>query len=197
MKGGDMFEVGKIMVWHRIVDLRHNEAIPVTIVKVARNGVIVEMPDGSRKRAPRNRLLPPKPAPQAPFERPPFAPPTPPAGEPRRLLGKPEGRIPTFLPMEWDPMTMIGDAAQVVHAVPSDNRALCGYESGTGWQWARGEEITCKACWRKNAEIEFEKDEIVKSFRQYGHAGPITREEWIGFNWAGCSIRPWTADHEA
>jgi hypothetical protein len=54
-----------------------------------------------------------------------------------RILGLPAGSIPEFLPKAWDPMVMLDDTEQIVHAVPSDNRSLCGYESGTGWRWAR------------------------------------------------------------
>jgi hypothetical protein len=43
---------------------------------------------------------------------------------------------------------------------------------------------------------EFERDGIVQHLRKLGHEGPITREDYIGFNWAGCSIRTWTAEHE-
>jgi hypothetical protein len=114
-----------------------------------------------------------------------------------RMLGEPAGRIPTELPKDWDPMIMVGDTERIVHAVPTGTRALCGEESSSGWQWAQGFELTCEHCCRKIMEEEFEKDMIVQALRKYGHTGPITREDYIGFNWAGCSIRPWTAEHEA
>jgi hypothetical protein len=86
--------------------------------------------------------------------------------------------------------------AMLIHAVPGGTSALCGYESATSWRWARELEVTCKRCWRKHAEAEFEKDGIVQHLRRLGHTGPITREDYIAFNWVGCSIRPWTAEHE-
>jgi hypothetical protein len=105
-----------------------------------------------------------------------------------RMLGQPAGRIPEFLPKPWDPMTIVGDAGRVVHAVPSNNRALCGYESATGWQWARGFDVTCRHCVPKILEDEFEGDMIVQELRKLGHTGPIDRETYIGFNWAGCDL---------
>jgi chromatin segregation and condensation protein Rec8/ScpA/Scc1 (kleisin family) len=42
-----------------------------------------------------------------------------------------------------------------------------------------------------------EKDPIVQSMRRYGDTGPIARDDYISYNWAGLSIRPWTAEHEA
>jgi hypothetical protein len=114
-----------------------------------------------------------------------------------RMLGEPEGRIPTFLPQPWGPMTIVGDAERTVHAVPIGRRALCGAESSSGWQWSRGFNVTCKHCCQKIAEDEFERDDIVQCLRRCGHKGPITREDYISFNWAGCSIHPWTAEHEA
>jgi hypothetical protein len=187
-----MFEVGKVMVWYRpSADQRSTDAITVKIVRVARNGVIVEMPDGTLKRAARDGLKPPKPRPAKPFVRP-----TPPAEESLRMLGQPAGRIPPVMPTPWDPMIMLGDAEGTVHAVPTGTRAMCGHESATGWQWARGFELTCKHCCQKIAEDEFERDGIVQHLRKLGHDGPITREDYISFNWAGCSIRPWTAEHE-
>jgi hypothetical protein len=187
-------EVGENMVWHRISDdNRRIDKIPVKIMKVVRNGVFVELmlpdgmapPDGIKLKArlARRQILP-IPPPPAPYARPA----TPPA--PKPMLGQPEGRIPEFLPMSWDPMIAVGDPEQIVHAVPSDNRALCGLESGRGWQWGGRElEITCPHCWRAHLEAEFEKDSIVKCLRKYGHTGPITRDDYISFNWAGCSIR--------
>jgi hypothetical protein len=38
-----MFEVGKTMTWHRISDdRRRTDEIPVKILKIAKNGIIVE-----------------------------------------------------------------------------------------------------------------------------------------------------------
>jgi hypothetical protein len=93
-------------------------------------------------------------------------------------------------------MIKVGDAERVVHAVPTGTQAMCGHESATGWQWARGFDLTCPQCCRKIMEDEFERDGIVQHLRKLGHKGLITREDYIGFNWAGCSIRPWTAEHE-
>jgi hypothetical protein len=109
------------------------------------------------------------------------------------MLGQPAGWIPPVLPKPWDPMIVVGDAERTVHAVPTGTRAKCGYESSTGRQWARGFDLTCPHCWQKIAEEEFERDSIVQCLRKYGHEGPITREDYISFNWAGCKIRPWTA----
>jgi len=80
--------------------------------------------------------------------------------------------------------------------VPSGTRALCGVESSSGWQWARGQDVTCERCRREHLEAELERDSIVRCMRKYGYEGPITREAYIGMNWAGRSIRPWTAEHE-
>jgi hypothetical protein len=121
--------------------------------------------------------------------------PTRPAGE-FRMLGKPAGRIPTVLPEKWDPMCMVGDAERTVHVVPTGARALCGFESSSGWLWARGFDVTCQQCCRKIMEDEFERDGIVQYLRKRGHTGLIDRETYISFNWAGCKIRPWTAEHE-
>jgi hypothetical protein len=139
-------------------------------------------------------LKPPKPRPAKPFVRPT----PPPIGEVKdRMLGEPAGRIPTFLPKPWDPMIILGDAERVVHAVPTGSRAKCGYESATGWQWGGREvDVTREHCWQKIAEEELEKDSIVQTMRKYGYEGPISREDYISFNWAGCSIRPWTAEDE-
>jgi hypothetical protein len=190
-----LIEIGTTMTWRRISDdNRRVDEIPVKILKIAKNGVIVEaqLDGGTRKvRVARDRLLPVL-RPPAPFVRP-----TTPPADPKPMLGEPAGRIPTCLPKPWDPMIMVSDTECTVHAVPTGTRALCGYESGTGWQWAPRFDVTCQHCWRKIAEEELEKDSIVKSLRRYGHTGPITREDYISFNWAGCSIRPWTAEHEA
>jgi hypothetical protein len=201
----NMFEVGQEVIWHRWDKQRHEgDEIRVRIVKLSRNGISIEVPTNNggiqRLRVARDSLrhISPKPYRPAPPPAEPtlFAPPpAPPTGE-LRMLGQPAGRIPEFLPKKWDPMCMVGDAASIVHAVPTGPRALCGYESGTGWQWARGQDVSCERCWQKHLEEEFEKDPIVQTLRQYGHTGPITREDYISFNWAGCSIRPWTAEHE-
>jgi hypothetical protein len=114
-----------------------------------------------------------------------------------RMIGKPEGRIPEFLPKPWDPMTIVGHTEHIVHAVPSNNRALCGYRSATGWQWARGFDVTCEHCCRKILEDEFESDGIVQHLRSLGHTGPIDRDTYIGFNWAGCDLSDWGAEWEA
>jgi hypothetical protein len=195
-----MLQVGHTMTWHRISDDRRRIAeIPVEILKIARNGIIVEVmlpdgaapPDGLKRKArvARDRILPVRPAP-APLVRT-----TPPGGE-FRMLGEPAGRIPTVMPKPWDPMIMVGDIERAVHAVPAGTRAKCGYESTTGWQWASGQDVTCERCWQRHLEAEFERDGIVQHLRKLGHEGPITREDYISFNWAGCSIRPWTAEHE-
>jgi hypothetical protein len=218
-------EIGDTMTWRRVSDDRRRiEESPVKILKVAKNGVIVEMTlengETRKARVARDRLLPvmPPPAPRPARPRPPASdlppppsqPPAPvgsmpkdrippmPVGEmPKdRMLGEPAGRIPTSLPKPWDPMIMVGDAERVMHAVSTGTRAMCGHESATGWQWARGFELTCKHCCQKIAEDEFERDGIVQHLRKLGHDGPITREDYISFNWAGCSIRPWTAEHE-
>lgn len=186
-----MFEVGKMFVWYPgRVNLSNMYGSHVKIVKANRNGVIVELPDGSQKRAARDDLKPPKPKPM------PYVRPTAPPVEPRPMLGMPAGMIPAVLPKKWDPMIIVGDSEGTVHAVPTGARALCGYESGTGWQWARGQNVTCERCWQKHLEAEFEKDPIVQSLRKWECDGPISREDYISFNWAGCSIRPWTAEHE-
>jgi hypothetical protein len=93
-------------------------------------------------------------------------------------------------------MIVVGDAERTVRAVPTGTRVKCGYESSTGRQWARGFDLTCPHCWQKIAEEEFERDSIVQCLRKYGHEGPITREDYISFNWAGCKIRPRTAEQE-
>jgi hypothetical protein len=199
-----MFTIGKTMLWHRVSDdRRRTDKIPVKILKVARNGVFVEIvlpesetpPDGIKRKArvARQYILPvpPKLAPRPASLGPPAPPPA-----AKAMLGQPAGWIPPVLPKKWDPMIMVGDADRIVHAVPTGTRAMCGYESTTGWQWACGQDVTCKQCWRKHLEAEFEKNGIVQHLRRLGHAGPITREDYISFNWAGCSIRPWTAEHE-
>lgn len=134
--------------------------------------------------------LPPKP-PATPFVRL-----TPPAGEAikDRMLGESAGRIPAVLPKEWTPMIMVGDATRTVHAVPAGPRALCGYESGTGWLWGRGLDVTCQHCCRKIMEEELEKDSIVRSMRKYGVE--VDRENYISFNWAGLSLKDWGCEHE-
>ena len=191
-----MFEIGQTIVWFRwSKERRNSDAIHVKIVRIARNGITVEVPlenGGTQKiRVARDRLRPVPPKPARPFVRPTTPPP-----DPKPMLGQPAGRIPEFLPKPWDPMQMVGDEACVIHAVATGGRALCGYESATGWQWARGQDVTCEQCWRKHLEAELEKDMIVQSLRRYGHTGPITREDYISSNWVGCSIRPWTAEHE-
>jgi hypothetical protein len=152
------------------------------------------------------RMPPPKPAPRPAGPRPPASDlPPPPAHPPGpvgampkdRMLGEPVGRIPTELPKDWDPMIVVGAAEQVVHAAPTGTRALCGLESSTGWQWARGFDVSCPHCLRKIMEDEFERDSTVRYLRKYGHEGPITREDYIGFNWAGCSLKDWGFEHEA
>ena len=128
----------------------------------------------------------------------PFRPPvpaTPPKFE-SRMLGQPAGWIPPVMPKPFDPMIAVGDAERTVHAVPSGTQAMCGYQSASGWQWAQGFDVTCQQCCRKIMEEEFERDSIVQCLRKYGHEGPITREDYISFNWPGCKIRPWTAEHE-
>jgi hypothetical protein len=122
----------------------------------------------------RKKLSPP-PRPFRPFVRP-----TPPVGE-ARMLGEPAGRIPIVQPKKWDPMIMVGDTASVVHAVPTGARALCGYESATGWQWARGQDVTCEQCWRRHLEEELEKDRTVRAMRKWGFTGPITRQDYLDF----------------
>jgi hypothetical protein len=94
-------EVGKNMTWHRVSDdRRRTDEIPVKILKIARNGVFVEVtlpdevapPDRIKRKArvARDCILPVKPRPAKPFVRP-----TPPAGE-LRMLGEPAGRIRPF-----------------------------------------------------------------------------------------------------
>jgi hypothetical protein len=46
-------------------------------------------------------------------------------------------------------------------------------------------------------EEEFEKDMIVQHLRKCGHTGPIDRDTYIGFNWAGCDLSDWGAEWEA
>jgi hypothetical protein len=59
-----IFDLGKVMLWYRpSADQRSTDAITVKIVRVARNGFIVKMPDGTLKRAARDGLKPPKPGP--------------------------------------------------------------------------------------------------------------------------------------
>jgi hypothetical protein len=113
-----------------------------------------------------------------------------------RMLGEPVGRIPTELPKNWDPMIVVGDNTETIHAVPTGTHALCGHESTTGWQWARGFGLTCEACFRKILEEEFEKDLIVKHLHKCGHTGPITRDDYISHNWAGLSLKDWRFEHE-
>jgi hypothetical protein len=81
------------------------------------------------------------------------------------------------------------------HRVSNDRRRTD--ESAIGWQWARGQDVTASnAGWQKHLEAEFERDGIVQHLRKCRHEGPIDRETYISFNWPGCSIRPWTAEHE-
>jgi hypothetical protein len=79
-----------------------------------------------------------------------------------RMLGEPAGWIPPAHPPKWVPMLALGDAEHVVHCVPSGMRALCGYASDSGWQWARGEEVTCEACWRRQHSSRRAADVAVK-----------------------------------
>jgi hypothetical protein len=140
-----MFDVGKTFVWYPgRPNLDSVYGAEVKVVKANRNGIIVELPDGSRKRAARDDLKP-VPPPPAPFVRP-----TALAVEPRPMLGMPAGMIPAVHPKKWDPMVMVGDANETVHAVPTGTSALCGYESATGWRWARGVEVTCERMLKKN-----------------------------------------------
>jgi hypothetical protein len=195
-------EIGETMTWHRVSnDWRRTDEIPVRILKIARNGVFVEImlpdgvtpPDGVKRKArvARQYLLPVRP-PSAPYVRPTTPPP-----DLKPMLGEAAGRIPEFLPKPWDPVIAMGDETKLVHAVPSGTKALCGYESATGWQWGGRElDVTCEQCCRKIMEDEFERDGIVQYLRKRGHTGPIDRETYISFNWAGCKIRPWTAEHE-
>jgi hypothetical protein len=141
------------VIWFNWDKQRRNGAnIRVKVVKIARNGVTVELPmegGGARKvRVARDALRPVKPPP-APLVRPPRPPasdlPPPPSQPPvpvrerpkdymppmpvgempkDRMIGESAGRIPTLLPKPWDPMIAVGDAEHVVHAVPSDNQAL-------------------------------------------------------------------------
>jgi hypothetical protein len=191
-----MFQVGQTAAWHRnSPDMRSVDVILVKVVKIARNGIIVEMADGTRKRVARDRLRPPKPAPAKPFLRRP----TQPTEDSQPMLGQPAGWIPPVLPKPWLPMRIASDPERVVHAV-IDQRALCGLElapASIGWLWVRGDDVSCEECWQKHLEAELERDPIVQALRSYGHTGPITREDYISFNWAGCSVKPWTAEHEA
>jgi hypothetical protein len=139
----------------------------------------------------RDRILP-VPPPPTPFVRPP----TPPV-DPKQMLGQPAGWIPPVMPKPFDPMIAVGDAERVVHAVPSGTQAMCGYQSASGWQWARGFDVTCQQCCRKIMEDEFERDSIVQHLRKLGHEGPITREDYISFNYAGLSLKDWGFEHEA
>jgi hypothetical protein len=123
-----MFEVGKTFVWYPgRGNLSSMYGSHVKILKANRNGVIVELPDGSRKRAARDDLKPPKPKPM------PYVRPTAPPVEPRPMLGMPAGMIPEVHPKQWVPMTVVGDdKAGACHAV-IDDKALCGERSATGW----------------------------------------------------------------
>jgi hypothetical protein len=179
-------EVGENMTWHRVSnDRRRTDEIPVRTPKIAGNGVFVEVllpdgvtpPDGVKRKArvARDCILPPLLSP-APYVRPTAPPP-----DPKPMLGEPAGRIPTVLPKPRDPMIVVGDAERTVHAVPSNNIALCRYSSATGWLWQRG----CD---------ELDRDMIVQALRRYDV--PVTRENYIGFNWTP-KPRPWTAEHEA
>jgi hypothetical protein len=136
---------------------------------------------------PRKKL--PEPAPS------PLVRPTPPLGEVKnRMIGEPAGRIPAVMPRPWDSMVMVGDEAHVIHAVPTGTRALCGDESSEGWLWQRGHDVTCERCIDIILQQELDADSIVQRLRR--DDVPVTRENWISFNYAGCSIRPWTAEHE-
>jgi hypothetical protein len=110
-----------------------------------------------------------------------------------RMLGQPEGRIPTELPRDWVAMRMLGKD-ETIHAVPAGNVALCGCESSTGWQWARGFDVNCPGCCRRIAEEELERDDVVQCLRRYGM--PVDRENYVEFNWSGCEIRPWNLEFE-
>jgi hypothetical protein len=79
------------------------------------------------------------------------------------MLGWPAGRIPSVPPKPWDPMIMVGDTERTVHAVPTGTRALCGYESGTGWQWGHGLDVTCEHCCQKIMVEELDRDMIVQA----------------------------------
>jgi hypothetical protein len=176
-----MFEIGQEVTWWRPSDdRRRRDEIRVKVVKIACNGTIVEVPaegGGTQKvRVARDRLRPVKPPPYpAPNPRP-FSPVS---QVNARMLGQPVGWIPTELPKPWDPMIKVRDAEQVVHAMPAGNVALCGEESGTGWQWARGWDVSCPHCWRKIAEEEFERNGMVQHLRKLGHEGRITREDYL------------------
>jgi hypothetical protein len=109
-----------------------------------------------------------------------------------RMLGEPAGRISSELPRDWVAMRMLGNA-ETIHAVPAGNVALCGHQSATGWQWARGWDVSCPHCLQKIAEAELDRDDIVQTMRRYGI--PLTRDNYIEF--AGLDTDDWCADWEA
>jgi hypothetical protein len=166
-----VLQVGHTMTWHRISDDRRRiDEIPVKILKIARNGIIVEvmLPDGAappdgvkrKTRVARDRILSVRPPP-APLVRT-----TPPDGE-FRMLGEPAGRIPTVMPKTRVPMRAVGDSDGICHAI-RDDAALCGYQSETGWHFERGLGLTCEQCERRILEEELERDGIVRCLRKYG-----------------------------
>jgi hypothetical protein len=110
-----------------------------------------------------------------------------------RMLGQPEGRIPTEPPRDWAEMRMLGND-ETIHAVPAGNVALCGETSTLGWVWQKYHDVNCPGCCRKIIEDELEKDSIVRTMRRYGM--PVDRENYIEFNWSGCEIEPWGWESE-
>jgi hypothetical protein len=59
-------------------------------------------------------------------------------------------------------------------------QAMARSPGRSGWQWARGLDVTCPHCWRKHAEAELEKDSIVRSVRKHGIK--VDRENYISYN---------------
>jgi hypothetical protein len=43
---------------------------------------------------------------------------------------------------------------------------------------------------------ELDRDPIVRCLRKYGHEGPITREDYIDFNWDACDLKGWNFEHQ-
>jgi hypothetical protein len=92
-------------------------------------------------------------------------------------------------------MIMVGDTERTVHAVPTGTRALCGYESGTGWRWRHGLDVTCEHCCQKIMVEELDRDMIVQALRRYNVE--VTRENYISFNWSGCDLKDWSVEWES
>jgi hypothetical protein len=96
------------------------------------------------------------------------------------MLGQPyPGRIPAAHPKRWDPMMKVGDDAETIHAVPTGTRAVCGEASSRGWLWHRGHAVSCQRCLQALLEEELENDRTVRSMRQWGFTGPITRQDYL------------------